>query len=300
MMNLPGLLRQSDLPLQRDGSGRFLPWIVALMVYLAALALAGMMALHGMIGRWDASLAGTLTIQLPPGDPSQLDAVMAELQTTPGVISAKPLDAKANAALLEPWLGSGVAIADLQLPRLIDIRLDSASHSDRAALAERIAKIVPGARLDDDRHWLDRLFSTALAVELIAAAIVVMVGGAMILSIVFATRTSLAIHHGVVEVLHLIGARDSYIASQFQWQALRLALRGGGVGLSLAGLTLLALRQAANTGAGEALSAAVNALPSLALEPAQWLALLLLAPVAGLTALATARLTVLRALAMMP
>ena len=300
MMSLPGLLRQSDLPLQRDGSGRFLPWIVALMVYLAALALAGMMALHGMIHRWDETLAGTLTIQLPPGDQSQLDAVMAELQTTPGIVSAKPLDATANAALLEPWLGSGAAIADLQLPRLIDIRLDSESHSDRAALAERIAKIVPGARLDDDRRWLDRLFSTALAIELIAAAIVVMVGGAMILSIVFATRTSLAIHHGVVEVLHLIGARDSYIASQFQWQALRLALRGGGVGLSLAGLTLLALRQAANTGAGEALTAAVNALPGLALEPLQWLVLLLLAPVAGLTALATARLTVLRALAMMP
>jgi cell division transport system permease protein len=122
----------------------------------------------------------------------------------------------------------------------------------------------------------------------------------MILSIVFATRTSLAIHHGVVEVLHLIGARDGYIASQFQWQALRLALRGGGVGLSLARLTLLALRQAANAGAGEALTAAVNALPGLALEPLQWLVLLLLAPVAGLTALATARLTVLRALAMMP
>jgi cell division transport system permease protein len=300
MMNLPGVLRQSDLPLQRDGSGRFLPWIVALMVYLAALSLAGMMALHGMIRHWDESLAGTLTIQLPPGDQSQLDAVMAVLQATPGVVSAKPLDAAANAALLEPWLGSGAAIAELQLPRLIDIRMDSDSRSDRAALADAIAKAAPGARLDDDRRWLDRLFSTALAVELVAAAIVVMVGAAMILSIVFATRTSLAIHHGVVEVLHLIGARDGYIASQFQWQALRLTLRGGGVGLSLAGLTLLALRQAANTGAGEALTAAVNALPSLALEPVQWLVLLLLAPVAGLTALATARLTVLRALAMMP
>ena len=179
-----------------------------------------------------------MTIQLPPGDQTQLDAVLALLQATPGILSATPLDAKANAALLEPWLGPDVAIAELQLPRLIDVRMDSPSRGDRAALAERVAATVPGARLDDDRHWLDRLFSTALIVELIAAAIVVMVGGAMILSIIFATRTSLAIHHGVVEVLHLIGARDGYIASQFQWQALRLALRGGGVGLALAGLTL--------------------------------------------------------------
>jgi cell division transport system permease protein len=301
MRRFPGMLwRQSDLALERDGSGRFLPWIIALMVYLAALAIAGMMALHGTIGRWNESLAATVTIQLPPGDPAQLDAVMAALHATPGVQSARPLDAAANAALLEPWLGPSVAIAELQLPRLIDVRMDTQSRRDRAALAERVAAIVPGARLADDRHWLDRLFATALAFELIAGAIVVMVGGAMILSIVFATRTSLAIHHGVVEVLHLIGARDGYIASQFQWQALRLALRGGGVGLVLAGLTLLALRQAAGTGAAVALSSTVNALPNFALEPVQWLALLLLAPVAGLTALTTARLTVLRALALMP
>src|ERR1700690_754285 len=106
MRRFPSMLgRQSDLALERDGSGRFLPWIIALMVYLAALAIAGMMALHGTIGRWDSSLAGTLTIQLPPGDPAQLDAVMAALRSMQGVQSATALDAAANAALLEPWLG---------------------------------------------------------------------------------------------------------------------------------------------------------------------------------------------------
>src|SRR3954465_6665855 len=58
--------RRIDLPPAGDGSGRFLPWIIALMVYLAALALAGMMALHGAIERWDSALVGTLTVQLPP------------------------------------------------------------------------------------------------------------------------------------------------------------------------------------------------------------------------------------------
>ena len=55
-----------DLPLQRDVTGRFLPWIIALMVYLAILALAGSMVLSDMAQRWDKGLAGTLTIQVLP------------------------------------------------------------------------------------------------------------------------------------------------------------------------------------------------------------------------------------------
>jgi cell division transport system permease protein len=122
------------------------------------------------------------------------------------------------------------------------------------------------------------------------------------MSIVFATRTGLAIHHGTVEVLHLIGARDSFIAAQFQWPALRLGLRGGLIGLVPALLTLLALSQAAGgvAPAGTAVGGAISALPQLTLAPWQWAALLLLPLAAGLTALATARLTVLRSLARMP
>jgi cell division transport system permease protein len=287
-----------DLPLERDGSGRFLPWIIALMVYLAALALAGMIVLHGAVGRWDTALAGTLTAQLPPGDPVELDRALALLRGTSGVRSAEPLDTAANAALLERWLGPGTLQEGLDLPRLIDLRVDPAASLDRAALAQRLAAAVPGARLEDDRRWLDRLFDTAFAIETVAAAIVALVGGAAVLSIVFATRTSLAIHHGAVEVLHLIGARDGYIAGQFQWQALRLGMRGGIAGIALATLTLVALGQAA--GASDALGATVSALPRVALAPLDWAILLLLVPAAGLTALVTARLTVLRALATMP
>ena len=50
-----------DIPLNRDSSVRFLPWIIALMVYLAGLALAGTLVLNAALQRWDRSLSGTLT-----------------------------------------------------------------------------------------------------------------------------------------------------------------------------------------------------------------------------------------------
>ena len=289
--------RGLDLPADGDGSGRFLPWLIGLMVYLAALALAGMMVLQGAIERWDSALAGTLTVQLPASAGSNVEAVLALLRATPGVIRAEPLDAAANAALLEPWLGQGLAASELRLPRLIDLRVDPTRELDHSALAKHLAAVAPGARLDDNRGWLDRLFDIALAIELVAAAIVALVTGAAVMSIVFATRTGLAIHHGTVEVLHLIGAHDTFIATQFQWHALRLGLRGGVIGLVPAVLTLLVLGEAAG---GAMPAGGVGALPSLTLAPADWGILLLLPVAAALTALSTARITVLRALARMP
>jgi len=270
------------------------------MVYLAALALAGMMALHGAVERWDSALAGTFTVQLPASAGNELEAALALLRATPGVERAEPLDAAANAALLERWLGRGLVSDELRLPHLIDLRIDPARLIDPAALAKSLAAAAPSAQLDDHRGWLDRLFDVALAIELVAAAVVVLVAGAAVMSIIFATRTGLAIHHGTVEVLHLIGARDSFIAAQFQWPALRLGLRGGLIGLVPALLTLLALRQAAGGAPpGTALSGAISVLPSLTLAPWQWAVLLLLPAAAGITALATARVTVLRSLARM-
>lgn len=294
--------RRLDLPLKRDGSVRFLPGIVALMVYLASLSLAGMLVIHDVVERWDRGLSGTLTVELPPApEGAEPDAgvplALGVLRATPGVLSAEPIDARRTAALLEPWLGGGVDAADLPLPRLIDLRIDVGAGVDVAALGAWIAAAVPGARLDDHRRWLDRVIRTALALEAVAGAIVILVGLAAVLAVVFATRTGLAIHHGIVEVLHLIGARDGYIARQFEWHALHLGLKGGGVGLVLAALTLLGI--GATAPRLGSLGDEIRILPDMSLPPAQWALLLLLPPAAGLIAMVTARITVLRALARM-
>src|SRR6185312_8848024 len=88
----PMLGRRLDIPLNRDGSVRFLPWIIALMVYLAGLALAGTLVLNGALARWDRSLTGTLTVQLPPAEEGKGDGgmsvVLELLRVTPGVTSA--------------------------------------------------------------------------------------------------------------------------------------------------------------------------------------------------------------------
>ncbi|MGO8919964.1 MAG: cell division protein FtsX [Stellaceae bacterium] len=294
------MLRRLDIPLNRDSSVRFLPWIIALMVYLAGLALAGTLVLQGALQRWDQSLAGTLTVQLPPADgkPDGMRAALVLLQQTPGVTSAEPLSREATARLIEPWLGTALAPEELALPRLIDLRVDPAASPDLAALRTRLAAVAPGAVLDDHRIWLDRLAGLVLSIEATALAIVLLIAGAAVLTVVFTTRAGLAVHHAVVEVLHLIGARDAYIAGQFQRQALELGLRGGVVGLALTLLTLMGIGHAG--GATALFGERVRLLPALELAPWHWLTLALLPFAAALIAMLTARVTVLRALKRMP
>lgn len=296
-MSAPGLA----IPFGRDGGSRFLPALTLLMVFLAGLALAAVMDLERALARWDASLTGTLTVELPaqtaPNDKS-LDAALAVLHAAPGIKSATPIDRAATAKLIEPWLGTALSPADLELPRLIDVRLDPAGHADLAALRAKLTAAVPNTMLDDHQLWLDSLAHFARSAELTAIGILVLIGGVAVISVSFATRTGLAVHRETIELLHLIGARDTYVARQFERQALRLALVGGTIGLALTAAALMALSQAANASAF--LGYSVTLLPALHLHGWNWVVLAVLPLIAGLVAMATARLTVLTTLRRLP
>lgn len=299
---------RSDLPLDRDASGRFLPWIIGFMVYLAALTLAATMAANDMVSRWQAGLTGKLTIQVMPdlADPNlagrnldgsdvdgdngeRVDRVLDALAETPAVAGVELLNDEDVARLLEPWLGSGPMLADLPLPGLIAVELRDGATADLAALRQQLAEVAPGTTVDDHERWLGDLATLAHSVELLAGVVLSLVGTAAIVTVVFATRTGLSIHRRVIELVHLIGARDSYIARQFEAHALRLGLAGGVLGAGLAALTLLGL--------GHLLAEIETPLlPPLSLRAWQWLALAMLPVVAAVIAMLTARLTVLRTL----
>jgi cell division transport system permease protein len=296
------MARASTLPLDEDGSTRFLPWLVGLMVFLAALATGAGFAIDAALIRWDDGLRGSLTVQLPQpssGGPlasASVGQVLTLLRGTSGVTGAKALDAQAETQLLQPWLGDSVDAADLPLPVLIDVQSAESTTLDLADLTRRIAGIVPGASIETHGAWLGKLFQVATLIEIGAALIVALIGGAAVLTVIFTTRTGLMIHAPVVDLLHLMGAADWYIARQFQWHAFRLGLRGGVIGLILALLAFGALRVAAEQG-GAALS---DLAPGLKLPVLAWVLVGLLPPVMGLVGLVTARVTVLRSLARMP
>ncbi len=295
--------RGFDIPFARDGSVRFLPWIVALMAYLAGLALAGALLLDAALGDWSRGVSGVMTVELPPvatgeaGD-AAVAPVMELLRATPGVASVILIPRAEVAKLVEPWLGAGQSIAQLALPRLIDVRMDPAHRPDLAALRGKLATAAPGALLDDARLRFDRLFDLGLSIEFMTAVILVLIGIAAVLTTIFATRAGLAVHQNVIEILHVLGARNSYIAGQFARQALGLGLRGGLIGLILAAATLALLGHAASAAA--ILGPGLRLVPAIVLLPWQWSLLVLVPIAAAAISYVTALATVHGALARMP
>jgi cell division transport system permease protein len=292
---LPQQLRL-DLPLRRDATSRFLPWIIALMVYLAAMGGVGLIWLGETLSQWNASLSSTLTLQIP-ADASQprIDMALGALRQTKGVISAQLLQPEEAAKLLQPWLGNNVAIANLPLPHLIDIRVDPHMTIDYATLRSQLDTVIPGSQLDSSRSWLGSIRDFALRVEGVITAGVLAVTALIITIIIFTARIGLAIHRSVIELLHLLGARDAYIARQFQVHALSLGLRGGVIGAVAAALTVVILGPAAHMLALPLPIAAYGIF-----DWRIWLLLIAACLAAGVVAMVTARITVLRQLARMP
>ena len=286
-----------DVPFDRDGSARFLPWLIGFMVYLAALSLVSALAMNKILDRWDSGLAGQLTLQIPPSQPTEpldrrerrLDRAIEILTSTAGVTGAVVLDPADMNKLLVPWLGEGALEEDLPLPDLIAVQLDPSAPPDLEELQFRLAEAVPGIESDGHQAYLARLLSLTRSIQIGAAVVVLLVGLSAVLAVVFVTNTGLSIHRHVIEVLHMIGAHDDYVAQQFQRYAFKLGLRGGFLGLVLAVPTVLLV--------GRQFDASdVTLLPNLALSPVDWAAVALLPLIAAVIAMMTARFTVLRTL----
>ncbi len=288
--------RVRDVPLSGDPASRYLPWTVGLLVFLATLAFAAGMFLSSAGDAWRQNLSGTLTVQIPVSDGSdrreRVEAAAELLRTTPGIVSVRPIPDSEIAVLLEPWLGKQVLGLDLPVPDLIDVSVVRGADIDIAALSARLARVAPGAVVDDHAIWLRRLTEFTRIAETVSFAVMIVILISAVATVIFTTRTGLAIHSDVVEVLHLIGAQDSYVARQFQQHTLRLASAGAAVGFLLgAGVVWLTHVYGGRLSGG--------LLPELALGPLQWAMLVALPVAAVLLVVLTVGITVKRVLGKM-
>lgn len=225
-------------------SGHALATVVAIMTFLASLAAGAALLISDASRGWQDTVAREMTIQIRPAPGRDLDADAAKAaslaQSMPGIASVRPYTKAQSEELLQPWLGTGLDLTELPVPRLIVVVLDPDERLDIAILRKKLAETVPGSSVDDHRLWLARLAIMAKSVVAVAGAIFILVLAAMILAVSFATQGAMAGNREIIEVLHFVGAADSYISRQFQRHFFRLGLRGGAIGGGLAILAFVA------------------------------------------------------------
>jgi cell division transport system permease protein len=288
---------RTDLPLDRDSTARFLPWIIGFMVYLAMIAATVALIVDHVTQRWQRDLSGQMTVELPAvaGEDEEehkqrLDAAIEEISDTNGIIGTRLLGAAEVQRLLSPWLGDSAGDLGVALPDLVAVSLQPDIRPNLSELAERLQAASPGAVIDDHAAFNAGAMNFLKTIEALAVSVLALVLAATAGVVAFVARAGLSIHRRIVEIVHLVGAHDSYVARQFQAQAFRYGFIGALIGTLLAAATLLLAGVFAARG-NAPVGAAVQAF-----EPWMIWPLILIPLAAVLIAMVTVRLAVLTAL----
>ncbi|PRD53524.1 cell division protein FtsX [Phyllobacterium myrsinacearum] len=233
--------RSGQAPIVPAGNvvGHALMIVIAIMTFLACLTIGAVSLVQSTAATWQSQISTEATIQIRPVEGQDMEALLVQAgklaQGFAGVKSTRVIDRAATARLLEPWLGTGLNIDELPVPRLVVVTLDEASPPDFALLRSELVKNIPGASFDDHRTWVDRLVSMARSTVLIGMTVLGLVIAATILTVIFATRGAMAGNGHIIEVLHFIGAEQKFVARQFErhffWTALKGALCGGALAI---------------------------------------------------------------------
>jgi cell division transport system permease protein len=279
---------------------RSLTAVMSVMCFLAVLAVGAMLLINRAVAQWASGLASEATVQVPQlttRDMEQdLSDLKAILEKTKGVVSISILDRREGEKLVAPWIGE-TGLDTLPIPRLIRVVVDEKSPPDYVQLDEALRAAVPPARIDTHRRWEAELKRMAGTLTMLSSLILLLISGSTVAMVIFAARAVLDANRDVVEVLHIAGADDAFIANEINRQFITTGLLAGVFGLALGLLTFAALgwwRVSDNAG----VSSAARGLFYLPLD-GDWRSLLwfVLVPLATtVIALLTSRLTLMRML----
>ncbi|MGC1778794.1 MAG: ABC transporter permease [Xanthobacteraceae bacterium] len=292
------LMPQNWTPIVPGGSiaGRSLTAVVAIMTFLAALTAGAVAMAVASASGWQTAVGREVTIQIKPVAGRTMDAdvraAVALARGAPGVADVRAYTKEQSEQLVEPWLGSGLSLDELPIPRMIVVKLGPDASPDFNALRSALAAQVPSASLDDHRGWIDRMRDMAETAIVAGIAILVLVVIVTVLSVTFATRGAMATNRPIVEVLHYVGATDAFVASQFQRHFLILGLKGGAIGggIALILFGILGAIDAWLSGTAGGQEAAVL-FGSFSVGPAGFVTILILIVLmAGVTALTSRRI----------
>ncbi|CAN0574777.1 unnamed protein product, partial [Laminaria digitata] len=217
--------RTAQIVPERSVTGRTLLLLIAIMTFLSGVTLGAVVLVQKSAIAWSSDVGRELTIQLRSVEGEVLESnvrtAVALAEQTPGVAAARALSVEESLALLEPWLGSGLDLTAIEIPRLVIVQLSDPAEADVAKLQRDLAA-VKGATLDTHAAWRQQLNIMAGTVVLSGLLVLTLIVVATVLAIIFATRGTMSSNREIVDVLHFIGASNSFIAGEFQGRFLAI------------------------------------------------------------------------------
>lgn len=283
--------RESSLLPLEDAREAALFFVVGALCFLAALAALSAKSTYGAARAWTAEVEGEYTVSVSGVDSAGAAEAARLVAAIDGVESARVFsDAEIN-ALLAPNFGQSGLPSDLPVPHLIAVTADAGDDTLGEEMATTLDRAGFEVAVDSHSEWAGDVRRMLAIARLVALSIVALLSATAIAVIAFATHAALLARRDIVDVLHIAGARDQFIAGLFQRRFWLLGLRAGTVGALVALASVAILIALGRAGAERS-----GLLPQLSLDFPD-LAVLVVTPViAGLAARIAAGITVMRSL----
>ncbi len=244
-------LNRKPLIPEAGAAGAPLTAVIAVICFLASLALSGFFLVNRAADNWTNDLKGAVTIQIKGTTPSSIAAetnkVMEVLNARAGILSATPMSDKARRKMLKPWIGDNISV-DIPIPGIISVELDPQANFNIDLLKDELAVIAPNATVDSHDAWNKGLAASARMLKILAFIVFLLVMGAACAIIIFAAKAGLAANRQTISLLHLVGATDDFIAKEVQRRFLILGLRGAMIGVVAAAIVFFLVSIGAKAG----------------------------------------------------
>jgi len=239
--NLPS---QPLLSSQTDNA-RSLVIVLAIMAFLAALALLFSLSADRLRQNWQGELKRSATVQIMVESPelreTKVQTALIALKAALPEASIAAMSQAQSQALLKPWLGNLELPEDLPLPALISLELSNGKTLSPDRLTGILNEEGLIAEVDDHSRWSDQIGRSGRGLKAAAIGLLALIFGAGVAVSAFATQAALSAQRDVIRVLVQVGAEDGFISKLFVRQAGMRGLLGGAIGVILGAITALFL-----------------------------------------------------------
>lgn len=260
----------------------FMTAIMALLNFLAVMALGIAISIGTGVARWNAQWDLFATVQVT--NPNNESSVRKVLQDSKSKIETmREISTDEMKDLMRPWIAGGGALQNY-LPKMWEVKFKSTS--DLETVSNSVGK---NARVLTHADALNAPMSAGWKMILIAGLILAMTLGTITICVSYIARNTAMLHKRELEILNQVGATDSFIARQMQIIVTKICIVAGTVGFIVAAPVLLLVLSSAH-------AARVGLLAMLAINGGGWICLAVLPILITIFAIWMTRRTTLKIL----
>lgn len=238
----------------------FMTVIVAILTFLAVVALGLVLSIGTGVVRWNNQWANFATIQTK----TNIDGIEKVLNANRDKIkNIKKLSDSEMNDLMRPWTSGGNVLQNY-IPTMWEVEFESKKSMDDVA-----KQIATTARFMPHTDAIRTPISTGWKLVIISSLILLIVLGAIGMCVLYTAQNIAMLHKREIEILNQIGATDSFISKQMQMIIAKITAKACAIGFACAAPIIMLILSIAH-------NARTGLMTMIGLSGMEWLFLLLL------------------------